>query len=69
MCSNVESYKPCFGDHLLVSINVNVSKTPNVISYRRDWRKYSKSNLLVMFDEVEWCTNIDNVQLFGIIQN
>ena len=30
--------------------------------YKRDWRNYSKVNLLNMLNNVEWCMYIDNVQ-------
>ena len=59
---NIESYKPCFGDHLLITLTVDASKVKNVQMYKRDWRNYSKVNLINMLNNLEWCTDIDNVQ-------
>ena len=46
-CINIESYKPCFGDHLLITITIKSEKVKNVNLYKRDWRNYSKENLLI----------------------
>ena len=46
MCRTVNSFKPCFGDHLVISFDVNLEGNLKVISYKRDWRKYSKENLI-----------------------
>ena len=64
ICTNIESLKPCFGDHMLITINIHSTKSDCVYSSRRDWRKYSKVNLVNMLNEVEWCYEINDVQSF-----
>ena len=59
---NIDSHKPCFGDHLLITITINLEKVKNVNLYKRDWRNYSKENLTCLLNNVEWCTDFDNVQ-------
>ena len=64
ICSNVENYKPCFGDHLLIVLSVDVAKAKHCKTFKRDWRNYSKNDLLTRLNNVGWCMNIDNVQEF-----
>ena len=42
----IQSTKPLFGDHLLVSVTLRLERKVYVSSLRRDWRKYSKEVLL-----------------------
>jgi len=60
--SNINSMKPTFGDHLFVSFDINLTKNPPITSIRRDWRKYSKDNLLLSLSVLDWGIDIDNVQ-------
>ena len=62
ICGGVHSTKPCFRDHLLISIDVNVGKKMIESTFRRDWRRYSKSVLLGELALVEWTSDIDDVQ-------
>ena len=59
VCTTVDSYKSCFVDNLLISKNGNCSKNVKLISQRRDWRRYSKENLINMLNDVEWSIDID----------
>ena len=58
----VHSTKPCFGDHLMISIDVSVRKKTIESTFRRDWRQYSKRVLLGELALVEWTSDNDNVQ-------
>ena len=62
LVSGIQSTKPLFGDHLLVSITVRLEKGEPEISMRRDWRKYSKELLLGELSLVDWSSDVDNVQ-------
>ena len=66
ICMNIDSHKPCFGDHLLITITINLEKVKNVNLYKRDWRNYSKENLICLLNNVEWCTDFDNVQILKL---
>ena len=44
LVEGVRSIKPCFGDHLLISLGIRVEKDVIQHTIRRDWRKYSKEN-------------------------
>ncbi len=60
--SNINSMKPTFGDHLLMTFDINRTKNPPITSIRQDWRKYSKDNLLLSLSVLDWSINIENVQ-------
>ena len=44
ICNDVTTLKPCFGDHMLVMVELNLSKLPASRVFSRDWRKYSISS-------------------------
>ena len=46
----------------MISIDDSVRKKTIESTFRRDWRRYSKSVLLGELALVEWTTDIDNVQ-------
>ena len=54
ICKSFESFKPCFGDHLLVTIIINACKSENVLSYKRNWKNYSKEYPVSLLNDVEW---------------
>ena len=60
--SGIQSTKPLFGDHMLVSITVRLEKKVDEVSIRRDWRKYSKIVLLDELSRVDWNSDVNNVQ-------
>jgi hypothetical protein len=60
--SNINSIKPTFGDHMLVSFEIKLSKNPPINCIKRDWRKYSKENLSSALSMLDWNINIENVQ-------
>ena len=43
-------------------MNLNQLKSEPVLSMHRDWRTYSKDNLIHMLRNVEWCSDFDTVQ-------
>ena len=61
LCGSIQSTKPCFGDHLLISIMTMITKQKIESTFKRDWRKYSKSELLGELALVEWTNDIDNL--------
>ena len=62
LCGSIQSTKPCFGDHMLVSITILITKPKIETTHRRDWRKYSKSVLLSELALVDWDYDMNNVQ-------
>ena len=62
LVEGVRSIKPCFGDHLLISLSVRVEKDVIKHTIRRDWRKYSKEVLLAELALIEWSTDLNSVQ-------
>ena len=60
--SGIQSTKPLFGDHLLVSMTLGLGKKALEISIRRDWRKYTKEVLLEELSLVDWFSDVNNVQ-------
>ena len=51
------------GDHSLISMSLrNEKKSTPVISYRRDWTKYSKEKLILELTQHEMDWRIDDVQ-------
>ena len=38
ICTNIESLKPCFGDHMLITITICSAILNCALSLRRDWR-------------------------------
>ena len=56
---------PIFGDHLLLIIKVQVKRQLNKLPYlKRDWRRYSITNLLSRLNNIRWDLNIDDVQSY-----
>ena len=62
LVSGIQSMKPLFGDHFLVSITIGLEKGEPDVSIRRDWRKYSKEVLLGELSLVDWASEVNNVQ-------
>ena len=62
VCSSVESLKPCFGDHVLITITINAARNLPEITQRRDWRRYSKDNLVELLSNINWYEDINTVQ-------
>ena len=60
--SNINSCKPCFGDHMLIFFNICTANQKPKVTYKRDWRKYSKLALCQALSCVEWDVGADNVQ-------
>ena len=60
--SNLHHDKPCSGNHELITFNININKNEKTITWRRDWRRYSKEKLLSKLREVDWYSEFENVQ-------
>ena len=54
ICNDVTTLKPCFGDHMLVMVELNLSKLPASRVFSRDWRKYSKDALCTVLNDIIW---------------
>ena len=61
MFIDLQSTKPCFGDHLLITINVIRDRNNVESTFRRD---YSKEHLLGELAIVDWPLDILDVQSF-----
>ena len=64
LLSNLCSFKPCFGDHVAITLEFCSEKEPNKIVYRRCWKKYNKESLLAILSTVDWSSTDDTVQGF-----
>ena len=58
----VQSIKPCFGGHFLISLTLLLGRKVIDHSIRRDWRKYSQEVLLSELALVDWNSDLKNVQ-------
>ena len=59
MVGEIDSIKPLFGDHLLISITLRLEEKRVVQSISRDWRKYSKGVLLDELALIDWTTDVN----------
>ena len=59
MVGEVNSIKPCFGDHLLISITLLLERKVIDHTISRDWRKYSKEVLIAELAIVDWTTDLN----------
>ena len=64
ICNVLWTVKPCFGDHLLVSIELNLCKSPVTQTFSGDWRRYSKDALCAALNEIVWDYDYDSVKNF-----
>ena len=55
---------PVFGDHSLVMFCINVIKPKAEVTYKRDWRHYSKENFCNELRFINWSLDIGDVQGF-----
>ena len=53
---------PVFGDHELVMALLCIIKPQPKISFKRDWRRYTKDLLNDHLSRVDWTNNANNVQ-------
>ena len=68
--NDIQSCKPCFGDHLLVMFSVGTTAQTPKRSLKRDWRKYSKLALCQELEGVDWDVGVDTVQeCWNIFEN
>ena len=54
----IQSTKPLFGDHLLISETLRLEKKESETSLRRDSRKFSKEVLLGELSLVDWSSDL-----------
>ena len=62
IAKSLTSFKPCFGDHSAIMLNVAVNKSKPKTEFKRDWRKYSKELLLSRLSNADWNIKYDTVQ-------
>ena len=60
--TNVGCTRPCFGNHMMVTLETNLTKPGPKESIRRDWRFYSKEILCNKLSAVDWDIAIVGVQ-------
>ena len=60
---NVSSLEPLFGDHSLISCEINCSQRQPDTYLRRNWKNYNKSNLKEELEKVDW--NITDTPVQG----
>ena len=60
--ANVGCIRPCFGDHMMVTLETNCTKPGPKESIRRDWRFYSKEILCNKLSAVDWDMDVVGVQ-------
>ena len=58
----LKSMTPVFGDHKMKIFRIDVIKPKIDVSYRRDWRHYSKDKLCNELCSIDWSNDIDDVQ-------
>ena len=64
LIDNLNSTIPNFGDHVIVHFDLIVKKTPETITIKRDYRKYSKEILCNKLSTFDWDLKINDVQDF-----
>jgi hypothetical protein len=62
LISDLNSFNPYFGDHVVVMFNITSEKPTPVTSFRRSWQHYTKEGLLNMLNNVDWNVEADTVQ-------
>ena len=59
---NLHSLKPHFGDHLMISFDIEGKLPRPVYAYKRSWVNYSKGSLCTILAGVNWNIDDDSVQ-------
>ena len=59
---NIHSVKPCFGDHLLLLVDIRIIRPSTTLTRKRDWRHYSAEKLNDHLSRVDWNNDANNVQ-------
>ena len=62
--SDMKSLTLVFGDHKLIIFCIDVIKPKIEVTYKRNWRHYSKENFCNELCLIDWYTDIDDVQGF-----
>jgi hypothetical protein len=60
--ANISSACPVFGDHLLLVVTMNMVKTKQIPTWRRNWHQYSKETLCYRLSTVDWRSECGTVQ-------
>ena len=64
MINDLKGVTPVFGDHKMIIFCIDVIKPKIDVTYRRDWRHYSKDKLCNELCSIAWSNDIDDVQGF-----
>ena len=68
--SELKGTKLIFGDHQMITFNINSDSTKDVYQIRRSWLNYSKGMLCDMLSNEDWSEMSDTVQgTWDIIEN
>ena len=62
--NNIKSLIPPFGDHVLISFEINSKREQLPVIFKRNWRNYTKEGLIIKLNECNWNYNIEDVQTF-----
>ena len=62
--TGLQAMTPPFGDHQLIWFEIEYDQKLPTIMLRRDWRKYTKHNLLSNLEKVKWQLDIEDVQSY-----
>lgn len=64
LTQNLTSITPNFGDHVLVHFDLITNKTTEIVTFKRDYRKYTKDILCNKLASIDWDLKINDVQDF-----
>ena len=64
LVNDIRSLVPIFGDHLLIFFYYSFSNKNKIITWKRDWRFYSKEALCEKMSIINWNINVTDVQHF-----
>ena len=62
--TNISSITPPFGDHILITFEINIKKIIENQTWKRNWKLYSKENLIRKLSTENWEIKKDSVQSY-----
>ena len=62
LINNISHIKPCFGDHVLILVELCIIRPKPLTIIKRDWRQHTKEKLNLSFSRVDWSNNAQEVQ-------
>ena len=61
---NLANHTSPFGDHLLITFTINSKLTKPKANFKRNWKSYSKENLIWRLSTENWVIKKDSVQSY-----